>query len=60
MVERCRGECEYADKTIFTKRIQYKHHINTVFGIYTEKNNSRPREKLKFKSPIFVSNKKIQ
>ena len=25
-------------KTICTKRIQYKHHVNTVFGIYTEQN----------------------
>ena len=38
MAERGSGECKYADKTICTKRIQYKHHVNTVFGIYTEQN----------------------
>lgn len=36
MAERGSGECKYADKTIYTKRIQYKHDIYTVFGIYTE------------------------
>ena len=60
MAERGSGECKYADKTICTKRIQYKHDIYTVFGIYTEQINRRPREKLMFKSPIFVFNKKIQ
>ena len=38
MAERGSGECKYADKTICTKRIQYKHDIYTVFGIHTEQN----------------------